>query len=466
LLYHYGVGVDCHAKFYQVCLLIRQSTQLVCHEWTVPTRWPALAEAKHTVLTTLESAGVSVRAQELRYTLESTSLYHMPICLSWKGKPSIINPSDTAHVRRKTDVLDGRKLAHHSLTGLWRESWVADDPIIEIRLLSGYRARLISERNRLSNRINGVLLRYGHTVGQLGAINGAVVRALIEDFCRTGRVAVHGDYFSDQRLPGGVLAMLEQQWARIDQLTAQIQAIERMTLEKIDDARWVIAGGAVVTGDVLRGHLQSVPGVGPWTAVVWLAEVGDITRFSHVKKLCAFAGLDPSVKVSAGKVTAAGTCRGNRRLSTALRHAARGCLACADGGRLAAWARAYQGRTKNGSKGRALQALARRICRALYFIHQRCEPFDESRYQPLLGLSSYPQCGVESMGFPARVVAILKAQGLLTSRQVVEAFSTDLSRRPGCGRATIQAVGSWINQQRSRAREGLPERVAEDPSAG
>jgi uncharacterized protein len=38
----------------------------------------------------------------------------MPLCLAWKGHPAIINPSDTAHVRRKTDRLDAEKLAQRT----------------------------------------------------------------------------------------------------------------------------------------------------------------------------------------------------------------------------------------------------------------------------------------------------------------------------------------------------------------
>lgn len=450
LLHEYGLGVDCHAKFYQICLLVHRGAQLVCREWTVATVRPELAQAQRAVLSTLESFGVVISAHELRYTVESTSLYHMPICVSWKGRPSVINPSDTAHARRKTDVLDSRKLAHHSLTGLWRESWMADDVVQEIRVLISHRFRLVSERIRLSNRINGMLLRFGHTVGQLGAINGNLVRPLIEDFCRTGRVGLYAEYFWDQALPAGVVSVIEQQWERIDQLTAQIKAVEQTAREKIDHAAWRIGEGKMVPGRVLRKHLESVPGVGPWTAMVWLAEVGDVTRFSHVSKICSYAGLDPSVKVSAGKVTSTVTRRGNRRLMNALRAAARGCLARRHGGQFAAWARAYMGRTQKGSKGRAIKALARRICRALYVIHLRCEPFDESRYKPLLKESSYPLCGVEEMGFTRRVTAILKTNQLLTSRQVVEAFYTDLSRRPGCGETTIQAVASWINVQQGQ----------------
>jgi hypothetical protein len=59
-----------------------------------------------------------------------------------------------------------------------------------LRPLTAQRARLVSERIRLSNRINSEMLRFGHTVGQIGAIAGKLVRPLIEDFCRDGRVGI------------------------------------------------------------------------------------------------------------------------------------------------------------------------------------------------------------------------------------------------------------------------------------
>ena len=46
---------------------------------------------------------------------------------------------------------------------------------------------------------------------------------------------------------------------------------------------------------------------------LWLAEVGAITRFDHVKKACAYAGLDASLGVSAGKVTSGFTRKACRR---------------------------------------------------------------------------------------------------------------------------------------------------------
>jgi hypothetical protein len=105
------------------------------------------------------------------------------------------------------------------------------------------------------------------------------------------------------------------------------------------------------------------------------------------------------------------------------------------------------GRHATASKSKALKALARRICKALYYVHLRCEPFDDRKYRPLLSESSYPQCPVEEMGFSPQVTRILKENGLRTSKQVVEAFYSDLGRRPGCGTTTVQRVADWINRQ-------------------
>ncbi len=44
--------------------------------------------------------------------------------------------------------------------------------------------------------------------------------------------------------------------------------------------------------------LTQLPGVGPFTALVILAEVGDITRFSSARKLASWAGLTPAVRGS------------------------------------------------------------------------------------------------------------------------------------------------------------------------
>ena len=356
-------------------------------------------------------------------------------------------------MNRKTDCLDAAKLAQHSLHGLWREAWMARDEIQELRVLANQRCKLVAERSRLTNRINSDLLRFGHVVGQLGKINGPVVRALIEDFCANGSVAVHRDHFSETRIPAGVVRVFDQRWKRIDALDQEIKMIEDLCIKQADDLTWRIGAGRTASGRQLRANLESIPGVGPQTVITWLGEIGDITRFGSVNKLLAYGGLDPSDQISAGKVTGTKTRKGNARLHGALWNAARAMLAHAPSCKFATWARASMGRHSRAGKSKAVHALARRIGKALYYCHLKNEPFDDAGYHALLNESNYPLCPVEEMGLSAGVVRILKGSGLRTSRQVVDAFYSDLGRRPGCGKVTVQAVATWINSYRNRSQE-------------
>jgi transposase len=64
--------------------------------------------------------------------------------------------------------------------------------------------------------------------------------------------------------------------------------------------------------------VQSIPGIGEKIAATIISEIGEIDRFSHPKKLVAFAGVDPRV-YSSGKFTAT-TNRITKRGSSRLRH--------------------------------------------------------------------------------------------------------------------------------------------------
>jgi len=44
--------------------------------------------------------------------------------------------------------------------------------------------------------------------------------------------------------------------------------------------------------------LRTLPGVGEFTTLVMLAEIGDITRFGSARKLASWAGLIPTVRSS------------------------------------------------------------------------------------------------------------------------------------------------------------------------
>lgn len=70
--------------------------------------------------------------------------------------------------------------------------------------------------------------------------------------------------------------------------------------------------------------LQTIPGVGPITAVSFIAEINDIKRFKYSKQLVAFVGLDSRVHQSGTSIRGKGyiSKRGNKILRTRLYNAA------------------------------------------------------------------------------------------------------------------------------------------------
>jgi hypothetical protein len=283
-------------------------------------------------------------------------------------------------------------------------------------------------------------------------------------------VVQHREYFSDIRIPAGVLGGFDQRWKRLDGLDQEIKVIEDLCLKRVDGLTWRLGAGGTADGRQLRSNLQSIPGVGTQTVITWLAEIGDITRFGAVNQLLAYCGLDPSDEISAGKVVGTKMRKGNAGLNGALRNAARALLAHAPTCKFAMWVRGYLGRHPRASKSKAVHALARRVGKSLYYCHLKNEVFDDSGYHALLSESSYPFCPVEEMGLSPGVVRKLKANGLRTSRQVVDAFYSDLGRRPGCGKVTVQAVGAWIDSQMKRSQARIrkaprPEATGIEPAA-
>ena len=88
------------------------------------------------------------------------------------------------------------------------------------------------------------------------------------------------------------------------------------------DARIVDLQSSLITmmktdPDVAR--IDSIPGIGPWSAVTLKLEIGDPERFADVRQLMAWAGLDPRVDESGDGVVARGIShRGNAHLRAIL----------------------------------------------------------------------------------------------------------------------------------------------------
>ena len=204
-----------------------------------------------------------------------------------------------ASARVKTDAVDARTLAQLLRADLLPGAYVAPRELRDLRDLLRHRVALTQIRSALKNRVHAQLARQG-------------IQRQHSDLFGTG-----GREFLAQ------LCLREPPRRRLDSLLALIGDFDR----EIEVATKEIDACAKVDDRV--GVLTQIRGLGPYTAMLVIAEVGDISRFPSARKLCAWAGLTPTVRSSDGKARLGHiTKQGSRPLRWALveaaQHAARG----------------------------------------------------------------------------------------------------------------------------------------------
>jgi len=106
-----------------------------------------------------------------------------------------------------------------------------------------------------------------------------------------------------------------------------------------------------------RAVLQTIPGVGTVTVDGVVSELGDIRRFRSAKQVCAYAGLAPGQRESAGRSKQLGiTKEGSKILRWVLVEAAWQLVR-----RSPRWSAIFAALTRRTGKKKAIVAVARRL---------------------------------------------------------------------------------------------------------
>src|SRR5215467_14419627 len=184
--------------------------------------------------------------------------------------PHLVHPLQCkaiASARLKNDKVDAAILAQLLRADLLPEAWIAPPPVRQLRALLRHRAGLVRLGTQQQNRIHAVVADFGYDRS--------------------------GSYLSG---PGrGWLAGLELPAASREIVSDCLAVIDGLAplIDRIDGElrRHAKADSRVKT-------LTTLPGVGQFTALVMLAEIGDITRFPSARKLASWAGLTPTVRGS------------------------------------------------------------------------------------------------------------------------------------------------------------------------
>jgi transposase len=168
-----------------------------------------------------------------------------------------------AYRRVKNDVRDAADLADLLRMGRLPEAYLAPPAVRELRELVRHRAKLVGLRSGLKAQVHAVLAKHGLLV------------AVSDLFGMTGRAEL-----ARLPLPAVYRARVNALVRLIDAVEFELDAVERQLRARL-------------AGD--RGYraIQAIPGVGPILAAVFVAEIGDITRFPGPRQLVCWAGLTP-----------------------------------------------------------------------------------------------------------------------------------------------------------------------------
>ena len=258
----YYIGLDVHKKTISYCIKRGGSevhaegtidaTRLALDLWlaTLPQPWTAALEA--TIFTGWIYDHLKPHASALKV-----------------AHPAMLRA--IAASKKKNDQVDARKIADLLRCDLLPECYMAPSEFRERRRTLRYRNLLVRQNTQMKNRTAGLLMETGVTYNK-------------DKLHQKG-------YFAQLRkspeVPDCIQPLLQIGRESIERIARLDRTLMR-TLER-DPA---------LAARVER--LQTIPCVGPVTALTWVLEVGEVGRFSSSKQAVSYCGLCSAQRSSAG----------------------------------------------------------------------------------------------------------------------------------------------------------------------
>jgi transposase len=185
---------------------------------------------------------------------------HMAHPLAMKGM--------TTNRRVKTDWKDATLLADVLRMGSLPEGWIAPPQTRELRELVRYRAKLMLLRHSFINQIHSVMAKNG------------ILPAAADLLGPTGTVQLDA-----LELPDAYTIRIESLRDMLDASAREVAMLDRQIHRRL-------------ASDPGYKTIQTIDGVGRVLGAVFVAEIGDVSRFSTPDKLCSWAGVTPKHRES------------------------------------------------------------------------------------------------------------------------------------------------------------------------
>ena len=267
--------------------------------------------------------------------MEATGDYWKPFYYLLEDLPGVaVELVNARHVKnlpgRKSDVSDATWLAQLGAHGLVRGSFVPPEPIRVLRDLTRTRTAVTRERSREVQRLEKLLEDAGIKLSAVAAdiigVSGRLMLAALIDGQRDPAALAD---LAKRRLRSKIPALTEALTGRFNAHHAFLARVHLDLIDQHTAAIEEITARIEVVIEPFQGFrdlISTIPGIGPLTADVVIAETGaDMTRFPTAGRLASWAGTTPGSNESAGRVKSTKTRPGNPYLQGALGAAAMAC---------------------------------------------------------------------------------------------------------------------------------------------
>jgi transposase len=248
-----------------------------------------------------------------------------------------------AAAKKKNDRIDAAKIADCLRCDFLPECHIAPTEMRDRRRFLRYRNLVQRQTVQMKNRISGLLMETGVSYDKL----------------RLHRMGYFDELLStNEEVRDNIRPLLKICRQQIDRAIRLDSTLLR-TLERDP-----------LLSDRLK-RLRTIPGVGPITALTWVLEVGDTSRFRSIKQAISYCGLCGEEKRSADKVMRTPISKQrNKHIQRVLVEAAR--LAPRYSEELALL---YEREQQRGNANRAVLAVARKMVAYLLAVDRRNTDF-------------------------------------------------------------------------------------------
>lgn len=331
----YYIGLDIHKKTIAYCVkkvdgtLVRQGT--VCAERKALYQWQS------------ELPGPWYGAMEATIFTGWVYDFLKPYAVDLKvAHPAMLKAITAA--KKKNDRADAEKIADLLRVNLLPECHMMPEELRELRRILRYRNMIVRTAVKMKNKMSGLLMEVGAQYSKKRLYGKKYFNALLD------RV---------EDVPDSVKELLK---------------LSRSGFEFFDDVQKKLVSALRKNKLILERvqRLMSIPGVGEVTALTWVLEIGETSRFSSSRHVISYCGLCSAQHESAGKEQRSPISKQrNKHLQTILIEAAK--LAPHWNEQLA---KLHEKELTRGNRNRATLAVARKLVEFMLAVDRRESDFE------------------------------------------------------------------------------------------